>query len=58
MSFKYPIYDIKALTDGKVRIDGKVVARIYGIAYSTSTLTRLIGFDYTKRLRYFTNISE
>ncbi|MCI7014778.1 MAG: hypothetical protein MR878_05265, partial [Campylobacter sp.] len=34
-SFKYPIYDIKALTDGKVRIDGKVVARIYGIAYST-----------------------
>ena len=58
-SFKYPIYDIKALTDGKVRIDGKLVARIYGIAYSTSTLTRfLTGFDYTKRLRYFTNISK
>ena len=58
-SFKYPIYDIKALTDGKVRIDGKVVARIYGIAYSTSTLTRfLTGFTRTKRLRYFTNISE
>ncbi|MCI7023336.1 MAG: hypothetical protein MR964_03795 [Campylobacter sp.] len=58
-SFKYPIYDIKALTDGKVRIDGKVVGRIYGIAYSTSTLTRfLTGFDYTKRLRYFTNISK
>ena len=59
-SFKYPIYDIKVRTDGKVRIDGKekLVARIYGIAYSTSTLTRLIGFDYTKRLRYFTNISE
>ncbi|MCI6178369.1 MAG: hypothetical protein MR658_06045 [Campylobacter sp.] len=56
-SFKYPIYDIKALTDGKVRIDGKVVGRIYGIAYSTSTLTRLTGFDYIKRLRYFT-ISE
>ena len=58
-SFKYPIYDIKALTDGKVRIDGKVVARIYGIAYSTSTLTRfLTGFTRTKRLRYFTNISK
>ena len=58
-SFKYPIYDIKALTDGKVRIDGKVVARIYGIAYSTSTLTRfLTGFTRTKTLRYFTNISE
>ena len=58
-SFKYPIYDIKALTDGKVRIDGKekLVGRIYGIAYSTSTLTRLTGFDYIKRLRYFT-ISE
>ena len=62
-SFKYPIYDIKALTDGKVRIDGKVVARIYGIAYSTSTLTRLSTgvlsiFNHTERLRYFTNISE
>ena len=60
-SFKYPIYDIKALTDGKVRIDGKekLVARIYGIAYSTSTLTRfLTGITRTKRLRYFTNISE
>ena len=60
-SFKYPIYDIKALTDGKVRIDGKekLVARIYGIAYSTSTLTRfLTGFTRTKTLRYFTNISE
>ena len=58
-SFKYPIYDIKALTDGKVRIDGKVVARIYGIAYSTSTLTRfLTGLNHTKRLRYFTNISK
>ncbi|MCI7362833.1 MAG: hypothetical protein MSH30_05855 [Campylobacter sp.] len=58
-SFKYPIYDIKARTDGKVRIDGKVVARIYGIAYSTSTLTRfLTGFTRTKRLRYFTNISK
>ena len=58
-SFKYPIYDIKARTDGKVRIDGKekLVARIYGIAYSTSTLTRfLTGFTHTKRLRYF--ISE
>ena len=53
-SFKYPIYDIKARTDGKVRIDGKVVGRIYGIAYSTSTLTRLTGFDYIRRLRYFT----
>ena len=58
-SFKYPIYDIKALTDGKVRIDGKVVARIYGIAYSTSTLTRfLTGITRTKRLRYFGNISK
>ena len=60
-SFKYPIYDIKARTDGKVRIDGKekLVARIYGIAYSTSTLTRfLTGFTRTKTLRYFTNISE
>ena len=60
-SFKYPIYDIKARTDGKVRIDGKekLVARIYGIAYSTSTLTRfLTGFTRTKRLRYFTNISK
>ena len=55
-SFKYPIYDIKALTDGKVRIDGKekLVGRIYGIAYSTSTLTRfLTGITRTKRLRYF-----
>ena len=54
-SFKYPIYDIK------VRIDGeeKLVARIYGIAYSTSTLTRFLsGFTRTKTLRYFTNISE
>ena len=58
-SFKYPIYDIKARTDGKVRIDGKVVARIYGIAYSTSTLTRfLTGFTRTKRLRYFTNYKQ
>ncbi|MDY6188179.1 MAG: hypothetical protein SPH77_05045, partial [Campylobacter sp.] len=63
-SFKYPIYDIKARTDGKVRIDGKekLVARIYGIAYSTSTLTRLSTgvlsiFNHTERLRYFTNIS-
>ena len=54
-SFKYPIYDIKARTDGKE----KLVARIYGIAYSTSTLTRfLTGFTRTKRLRYFTNISK
>ena len=60
-SFKYPIYDIKAQTDGKVRIDGeeKLVARIYGIAYSTSTLTRfLTGITRTKRLRYFGNISK
>ena len=58
-SFKYPIYDIKALTDGKVRIDGKVVARIYGIAYSTSTLTRFLsGFTHTERLRYFVNIGK
>ena len=62
-SFKYPIYDIKARTDGKVRIDGKVVGRIYGIAYSTSTLTRLSTgvlsiFNHTERLRYFTNISK
>ena len=60
-SFKYPIYDIKALTDGKVRIDGKekLVARIYGIAYSTSTLTRFLsGFTHTERLRYFVNIGK
>ena len=60
-SFKYPIYDIKALTDGKVRIDGKekLVGRIYGIAYSTSTLTRVFtGFTHTTRLRYFTNIGK
>ena len=64
-SFKYPIYDIKARTDGKVRIDGKekLVGRIYGIAYSTSTLTRLSTgvlsiFNHTERLRYFTNISK
>ena len=64
-SFKYPIYDIKARTDGKVRIDGKekIVGRIYGIAYSTSTLTRLSTgvlsiFNHTERLRYFTNISK
>ena len=64
-SFKYPIYDIKARTNGKVRIDGKekLVARIYGIAYSTSTLTRLSTgvlsiFNHTERLRYFTNISK
>ena len=49
-SFKYPIDDIK------VRIDGeeKLVARIYGIAYSTSTLTRFItGFLRTARLKYY-----
>ena len=60
-SFKYPIYDIKARTDGKVRIDGKekLVARIYGIAYSTSTLTRFLsGFTHTERLRYFVNIGK
>ena len=58
-SFKYPIYDIKARTDGKVRIDGKVVGRIYGIAYSTSTLTRFLsGFTHTERLRYFVNIGK
>ena len=63
-SFKYPIYDIKARTDGKVRIDGKVVGRIYGIAYSTSTLTRFlsgltsISLTRIERLRYFTNISK
>ena len=54
-SFKYPIDDIK------VRIDGeeKLVARIYGIAYSTSMLTRfLTGITRTKRLRYFGNISK
>ena len=58
-SFKYPIYDIKARTDGEVRIDGKekLVGRIYGIAYSTSTLTRfLTRYTRTKTLRYF--ISE
>ena len=49
-SFKYPIYDIKARIDG----EEKLVARIYGIAYSTSTLTRfLTGITRTKRLRYF-----
>lgn len=58
-SFKYPIYDIKARIDG----EEKLVARIYGIAYSTSTLTRLSTgvlsiFNHTERLRYFTNISE
>ena len=54
-SFKYPIDDIK------VRIDGeeKLVARIYGIAYSTSTLTRFLsGFTHTERLRYFVNIGK
>ena len=54
-SFKYPIYDIKVRIDGKE----KLVARIYGIAYSTSTLTRfLTGITRTKRLRYFGNISK
>ena len=58
-SFKYPIYDIKARTNGKVRIDEKVVARIYGIAYSTSTLTRVFtGFTHTERLRFFINIGK
>ena len=52
-SFEYPMYDIEA------RTDGKVVGRIYGIAYSTSTLTRyLSGFYRTERLRYFTNIGK
>ena len=54
-SFKYPIYDIKARIDG----EEKLVARIYGIAYSTSTLTRVFtGFTHTTRLRYFTNIGK
>ena len=54
-SFKYPIYDIKARIDG----EEKLVARIYGIAYSTSTLTRfLTGFTRTKTLRYFTNYKQ
>ena len=49
-SFKYPIYDIKARIDG----EEKLVARIYGIAYSTSTLTRFItGFLRTARLKYY-----
>ena len=52
-SFKYPIYDIEA------RTDGKVVGRIYGIAYSTSTLTRVFtGFTHTERLRFFINIGK
>ncbi|MDY5466113.1 MAG: hypothetical protein SPF98_00770 [Campylobacter sp.] len=52
-SFKYPIDDIK------VRIDGeeKLVGRIYGIAYSASTLARYLSIR-TNRLRYFTNISK
>ena len=58
-SFKYPIDDIKARIDG----EEKLVGRIYGIAYSTSTLTRLSTgvlsiFNHTERLRYFTNISK
>ena len=58
-SFKYPLYDIKVPIDGKE----KIVGRIYGIAYSTSTLTRLSTgvlsiFNHTERLRYFTNISK
>ena len=54
-SFRYPIYDITAQIDG----EEKLVSRMYGIAYSTSTLIRfLTGFTHTKRLRYFTNISK
>ncbi|MDD6161462.1 MAG: hypothetical protein PUB35_01455 [Campylobacteraceae bacterium] len=54
-SFKYPIDDIKMRIDA----EEKLVARIYGIAYSTSTPTGfLTGITRTNRLRYFTNISK
>ena len=54
-SFKFPIYNIY----DKVNGEKIIVAKEYGIAYSTSTLTRLLtGITLTKRLRYFTNISE
>ena len=54
-SFKFPIYNIY----DKVNGEEIIVAKKYGIAYSTSTLTRfLTGITLTKRLRYFTNISK
>ena len=54
-SFKFPIYNIY----DKVNGEKIIVAKEYGIAYSTSTLTRfLTGITLTKRLRYFTNISK
>lgn len=50
-SFRYPVYDITAKIDG----EKKLISRIYGIAYSTSTLTRfLTSMGKTKRLKYFT----
>ena len=49
-SFKYPIYDIKVRIDGKE----KLVARIYGIAYSTSTLTRFFNWYHShKKIKIF-----
>ena len=54
-SFKYPIYDIKARIDG----EEKLVSRMYGIAYSTSTLIRfLTGIGKTSRIVYHISKNE
>ena len=54
-SFRYPIYDITAQIDG----EEKLVSRMYGIAYSTSTLIRfLTGMVKTSRIVYHISKNE
>ena len=54
-SFRYPIYDITTQIDG----EEKLVSRMYGIAYSTSTLIRfLTGIGKTSRIVYHISKNE
>ena len=54
-SFRYPIYDVTAQIDG----EEKLVSRMYGIAYSTSTLIRfLTGIGKTSRIVYHISKNE
>ena len=54
-SFKFPIYNIY----DKVNGEKIIVAKEYGIAYSTSTLIRfLTGMGKTKRIRYHISKNE
>ena len=54
-SFRYPIYDITTQIDR----EEKLVSRMYGIAYSTSTLIRfLTGIGKTSRIVYHISKNE